>query len=150
MLANTSNLTKAELMYMPVNQKINEKEIISFFIKSYLECFKTNQIPSPAKIINTEWNMKDCWILVVACSDTESTSGSVVVKNGLSALRYLKLVEGKNSEPLRKIENMIMEKASMVSKILRLGLLLKVLTINNNIIISVGIINPNPPKLVIK
>ena len=94
--------------------------------------------------------MKDSRILVVACSDTESTSGSVVVKNGLSALRYLKLVEGKNSEPLRKIENIIMEKASMVNNILRLGLPLKVLTINNKTIISVGIINPNPPKLVIK
>ena len=28
-------------------------------------------------------------MLVVACSDTESTNGSVVVKNGFNAFRYL-------------------------------------------------------------
>ena len=34
-------------------------------------------------------------MVVVACSETESTSGFVVVKNGLIALRYRKLGKGK-------------------------------------------------------
>ena len=36
--------------------------------------------------------------MVVACSATESTNGSVVVRNGLIAFKYLKLGNGKISE----------------------------------------------------
>lgn len=32
--AKTSNLTNAELTYIPINPKINENEIISFFNKT--------------------------------------------------------------------------------------------------------------------
>ena len=42
--------------------------------------------------------MNDCASVVVACSDTESTNGSVVVKNGFNAFRYLWLGNGKNWE----------------------------------------------------
>ena len=51
---------------------------------------------------------------VLVCSATESTSGSVVVKNGLSAFKYLKLGRGKRfdsssrtikNEPIIIIEN---------------------------------------------
>ena len=34
-------------------------------------------------------------MVVVACSETESTSGLTVVRSGLIALRYLKLGKGK-------------------------------------------------------
>ena len=44
-----------------------------------------------AKIINTEWKKNDSRILVVACSATESTNATEVVKNGLIAFRYRKL-----------------------------------------------------------
>ena len=99
--ANTSNLTKVELIYTPTNPKINENDNISLEIKLeflFWIFLISNQIPIPEKIIKTEWNRKDCWIVVVACSDTESTSGSVVVKNGFKALRYLWLGKGKYSE----------------------------------------------------
>ena len=52
----------------------------------------------PEKIIKTEWNRNDCSSVVVACSDIESTNGSVVVKKGFKALRYLWLGNGKNWE----------------------------------------------------
>jgi len=52
-----------------------------------LVLLKIIQMPKPAKIIKTEFMKKDCWRVVVACSETESTNGSVVVKNGLIALR---------------------------------------------------------------
>ena len=37
-------------------------------------------------------------MVVVACSETESTKGSVVVKKGFRAFRYLWLDDGKNWE----------------------------------------------------
>ncbi len=42
--------------------------------------------------------MKDCAVVVVACSATESTNGLVVVRNGLIALRYLKPGSPMNAE----------------------------------------------------
>ncbi len=68
----------------------------------FLEFFRISQIPKPAKIINIEWKRKDCASVVVACSETESTRGLVVVKNGFIAFKYLKLAEGKNSKPKKK------------------------------------------------
>ncbi len=90
---------------------------ISFLLKiidedTFLD--KRNQAPSAEKISKMEWKKNDNWIFVVACSATESVKGSRVVKNGLSALRYLKLGNGKKSssslivtrkDPIRRIEN---------------------------------------------
>ena len=48
--------------------------------------------------------------MVVACSETESVSGSVVVKNGFNALRYLWVGNGMKFESvpnIRKIEPII-------------------------------------------
>ena len=56
---------------------------------------KINQSPIPEKIIKIELKRNDCLIVGVACSATESTKGSVVVKNGLIAFRYLKVGKGK-------------------------------------------------------
>src|SRR3989338_11369921 len=56
--AKTSNLTNAELTYIPINPKINENKIISFLIKPEFFIwyfFTINQIPNPAKIIRIEW-----------------------------------------------------------------------------------------------
>ena len=88
--ANTSSLTNAELTYTPVIPKIRTNAIMSFFRKySMFDVFldKTSQIPMPENIINTEWNKNDWDRVVVACSETESTNGFVVVKNGLIAFR---------------------------------------------------------------
>lgn len=74
----------------------------------------SNHIPIDEKIIKTEWNRNDCAIVVVACSDTESTNGSVVVKNGFNALRYLWLGNGKNweSEFINRIVGAITKSAT--------------------------------------
>jgi len=99
--ANISNLTKVEPTYTPTIPKINEKDNMSFLIKFeflFWTFLIINQIPIPEKIIKTEWNMNDCASVVVACSDTESTNGLVVVKNGFNAFRYLWLGNGKNWE----------------------------------------------------
>ncbi len=119
--ANTSNLTKAELTYIPTSPKINEKDNISFLMKFeflFWTFLIINQIPIPEKIIKTEWNMNDCASVVVACSDTESTNGSVVVKNGFNAFRYLWLGNGKNWE------------SELI--IIKLGAIIKSATKNNN------------------
>jgi len=52
---------------------------------------KRNQTPIPEKINKIEWKKKESWIVVLVCSATESTKGSIVVKNGLIAFRYRKL-----------------------------------------------------------
>ena len=59
--------------------------------KYFSEFFNNIQIPKPEKIISTEWNKNECCRVVIACSETESINGSDVVKNGLIALRYLKV-----------------------------------------------------------
>ena len=75
---------------------------------------KRNQAPMAEKINKVEWNRNEIWIFVVECSATESVKGSCVVKNGLSALRYLKLGIDKKSnsspiitkkEPIIRIED---------------------------------------------
>ena len=76
-----------------------------------------NHIPIPEKIIKTEWNINDCASVVVACSATESTNGTVVVKKGFKALRYLWLGNGKNWESELTI--------------IRLGAIIKSATRNN-------------------
>jgi len=99
--ANTSNLTKVELTYTPTSPKINEKDNMSFLIKLeflFWIFLIINHIPMPEKIIKTEWNKNDCACVVVACSATESVNGSVVVKKGFNAFRYLWLGNGKNWE----------------------------------------------------
>ncbi len=71
--------------------------ILNKFCDLSLFC-KMNQIPIPAKIIRIDENQKDCPIVVVACSATESTNGSWVVRKGFTALRYLKVGNDKNLE----------------------------------------------------
>ena len=58
------------------------KERFTFF-------WKSNHAPSPAKTIKIEKKKNEISMVVVACSDTESVSISVVIKNGFAALRYL-------------------------------------------------------------
>ena len=58
------------------------KERFTFF-------WKSNHAPIPAKIIKIEKKKNEMSIVVVACSDTESVSMSVVIKKGFAALRYL-------------------------------------------------------------
>ena len=115
--AKTSNLTNVEAVYTPMIPKIKANDNISFLIKLdflFWEFLIINQTPKPEKIISTEWNRNDWDKVVVACSDTESTNGSVVVKNGFSALRYLWLAEGKNwdSEFATKIKGIRIKNAS--------------------------------------
>ncbi len=62
-----------------------------------------SQTPNAPNIIKTELNRNDWKMVVVACSATESTKGSVVVKNGLIAFRYLKL-----GSPITFADNMKM------------------------------------------
>ena len=59
--------------------------------------WKSNHAPSPAKIIKIEKKKNEISMVVVACSDTESVSMSVVIKKGFAALRYLN--DGKLSTP---------------------------------------------------
>jgi len=58
------------------------KERFTFF-------WKRNHAPSPAKTIKIEKKKNEMSVVVVACSDTESVSTSVVMKKGFAALRYL-------------------------------------------------------------
>ena len=59
--------------------------------------WKSNHAPIPAKTIKTEKKKNEISMVVVACSDTESVSMSVVIKKGFAALRYLN--DGKLSTP---------------------------------------------------
>ena len=120
----------------------------------FLEFFRINHTPNPANIINTEWNRKDCGSVVVACSETESVRGSVVVKNGFNALRYLWLGNGMNceSEPnIRKLEprSIIANKKSNPFLFLEFSLLLFWIKIQVTKKI-VGIINDKPPNPIMK
>ena len=95
--ANNSNRTNTELIYIPVIPKTSKNTVISFFTNVLVwDIFldKIIHIPIPAKIIQTEWSRKDTLVDTLACSATESTSGSVDVKKGLIAFRYLKLGKG--------------------------------------------------------
>ena len=56
------------------------------------------QIPIDAKIIKLPWKKNDVCNVVVECSDMESTKGSDVVRNGLTALRYLWVGSDNKSE----------------------------------------------------
>ena len=87
---------------------------------------------------------------MVACSETESTSGSVVVKKGLIAFRYLKLADGKKSEPIEKTEKIMIKNASKNKNIFLCGFLLKFLITNNTVINDVDVIRPRPLKPNIK
>ena len=67
------------------------KERFTFF-------WKSSHAPRPAKTIKIEKKKNEMSMVVVACSDTESVSMSVVIKKGFAALRYLndgKLDDGK-------------------------------------------------------
>ena len=59
--------------------------------------WKSNHAPIPAKTIKIEKKKNEISMVVVACSDTESVSMSVVIKKGFAALRYLN--DGKLSTP---------------------------------------------------
>ena len=92
-------------------------KVILFFVKRI-------QIPIKANIRKTDRNVKDNVIFVVRCSATESVRGSVVVRNGLIALRYLKL--GKPISPEFKIPilDITIEIKNIIQlRILTLGLL---------------------------
>ena len=110
---------------------------------------KINQAPSAENINKVEWKRNEFWILVVACSATESVKGSRVVKNGLSALRYLKLGRGKVDSSLitSKEDPTIIIEMSKINPFLILFLSLLIFWTNiqdtKNI---VGIINKIPPK----
>ena len=88
---NTSNLTNAELKYTPRIPIMRANAAISPLIFQVLFTFfwKSNHAPIPAKIIKTEKKKNEMSKVVVACSDTESLSISVVIKKGFAALRYL-------------------------------------------------------------
>ena len=58
------------------------KEWFTFF-------WNSNHAPIPAKTIKVEKKKIEISMVDVACSDTESTSISVVIKNGFAALRNL-------------------------------------------------------------
>ena len=59
--------------------------------------WKINHTPIPANTIIIEKKKNDSSMVGVVCSETESVSGSVVVKNGFNALRYL--YSGKSTKP---------------------------------------------------
>ena len=68
---------------------------------------KIIQTPRPAKIIKLEWKKKDSRILVVACSATESTNATEVVKNGFNVFVADNLWRGKK-------EYLLSDKGTMV------------------------------------
>ena len=86
--AKISNLTKEELKYKAMILMIKTKTRLLVF-RSIVFLEKRNHIPIIPKIMKTETKMYDVDRSVVACSETESVSGSKVVRNGLAALRYL-------------------------------------------------------------
>ena len=151
--ANTSNRTNTELTYTPVIPKISTNTFISFLIEvSFWEIFldKSNQIPIPAKIIHKEWSRKESSVETGVCSATESTKGSVVVKRGLIAFRYLKEGKGKKSNSsliVIKNEPATIIKINKTNPFLVLFWLLLIFWIKmqptKN---TVGSINENPPK----
>ena len=101
---NNSNRINVALTYTPIIPKIMINALNSFFIivsEDFLD--KINQTPSPEKIIRIEWKKKDCCKVVVVCSAIESVKGSIVVKNGLIAFRYLKVGKGKMFDSLPRI-----------------------------------------------
>ena len=67
-------------------------------LRSIVFLEKRNHIPIIEKIMKTETKMYDVDRSVVICSDTESVSGSKLVRNGLTALRYLN--PGRLTNPL--------------------------------------------------
>ena len=106
------------------------------------------------KISNVKWKLNDWLMFKVACSATESTSGSVVVRNGLIALRYLNVgINSWNqfdSEIITK--NIVKNKVILKRKISEfLSLFLLFICIIKIIIDKiVGIIINIPEKLVTK
>jgi len=153
---NTSSLTKVELTYTPTNPKINEKDNISFLIKLeflFWIFLIINHIPIPEKIIKIEWNINDCACVVVACSETESVNGSVVVKKGFNELRYRWLGNGKNweSELIIKILGAIIKSAIKNNKpFLVLFFELLFWTKIHNTKNKVELINKIPPIPIVK
>ena len=59
------------------------------FKEWFILFWKSNHAPIPAKTIKIEKKKNEISMVVVACSDTESVSMSVVIKKGFAALRYL-------------------------------------------------------------
>ena len=79
---------------------IKAKIRLSIF-RSIVFLERRNHIPIIPNIIKTETNEYDASIVVVICSDTESVSGSVLVRNGFRAVRYLNA--GRLTNPVEKI-----------------------------------------------
>ncbi len=144
---------KAELTYTPIIPIISANEFMSFSTRIFVLCtllLKRSQTPRPEKINMTECKKKDCEVVVVACSETESTKGLVVVKNGLIALRYLKLGMGRKSDSAfattRKEPNTI-NKINKINPFLILFSALLIFWMNvQDIRNTVGMINEKPPR----
>ena len=90
--ANNSSLINAELTYNPQSPKTNANTFISFCME-WFEFFALSENSSHApinpNIINTESPSYKEVILVEVCSATDVVNGSVELKNGLTAFRYL-------------------------------------------------------------
>ena len=89
--ANISDLTNAALAYTPTNPIIRANITISvlIFIDWITLFWKINHAPIAANTIIIEKKKNVIPRVGVVCSETESVSGSVVVKNGFNALTYL-------------------------------------------------------------
>ncbi len=87
--------------------------------------------------------------MVVICSDTESVNGSKLVRNGLTALRYLK--PGKLTTPAASIAivEIIIEVRTMKQFLISLDLSLNFLMISHMITYRVAnpTINPRSPNV---
>lgn len=83
----SSNLINVELIKIPDIPKIiaNIKNF-SFWNVVLVNFKKIIHIPNPPKMISIVCMANDCFISGVWCSDTESTRGSLLVRNGFMAL----------------------------------------------------------------
>ena len=90
--ANNSSLINTELVYAAPSPKINANNFISFGI-GWLEFFalleNSNHAQINPNIMNTECAKNMSEVAAVACSETEVVKGSVAVKDGLTAFRYM-------------------------------------------------------------
>lgn len=108
-----------------------------------------NQTPNDANIISTEWKRNDWDMSKVACSETESVKGSVVVSKGKIAFKYLcvgKTIEFEFSATTIIVENrMIIEnKTNAPFRFFRVLFFCTIITITR---INVDKINDKPAKL---
>ena len=107
-------------------------------LRSIVFLEKRNHIPIIAKIMKTDTKANEVSILVVICSDTESVNGSKLVRNGLTALRYLN--PGRLTIPLLRIPTteMIMDIRTIEQFLICFDSLLNFLIISHIITYIVG------------